>query len=370
MNGAQGGMMCAGLVFFTLGLVRASAPEDNELPLPRWTPQELETMRASPQRPLLLGDLLGSADDVAEPAANLPLLLGESDDVIGDSPEKSQPSADLSRFLLPSLLKSSRTHPAPQSAPPSTITLAEVPAEFLRECENAPASAHLIDPNHELSETAVEDFERFLAFHASDSRIPLSLVILGRSQKLPEGAAVTRFACGGAARGSSALVVSPYGEPWRSRFFVSQPIRDAVPPGYLNSLLESCIRDAMRATDPDEQLHRLLVQLSIRLFWVQRMLSPAPQAIVRSAVPIVDAPASTLDEVVAPATRPSRWYSGWLDSTSPGMLALILPGLYALWRWHRFKMRHYQWLLPEALEKATPRFGGPSCGGGVAIRYR
>ncbi|MDB6005369.1 MAG: hypothetical protein JWR15_2356 [Prosthecobacter sp.] len=370
MKGTLGGMIGAGLVFFTLSQVRVSALEDSELPLPRWTPQELDAMRASPRRPLLLGDLLGSVDDIEEPAANLPLLLGEGDDVIGDSPEKSQPSADLSRFLLPSLLKSSRTHPAPESATPSAIALAEVSGAFLRECEGAPATTRLIDPNHELSETAVEDFERFLAFHASDSRIPLTLVILGRSQKLPEGAGVARFASGSAAQGSSAMVVSPYGEPWRTRFFVSQPIRDAVPPGYLNSLLESCIRDAIRATDPDDQLHRLLVQLSIRLFWVQRMLPPAPETIRRGVVPAVYVPASSLDEVVAPAIRSPRWYSGRWNSTSWGTLALMLLGLYALWRWHRFKMRHYQWLLPEAPEKAAPRFGGPSCGGGVAIRYR
>ncbi|MDB6074889.1 MAG: hypothetical protein JWO89_2529 [Verrucomicrobiaceae bacterium] len=369
MNGQRTRTICAGLVLLTLNQVQLSAQEDNDLPLPRWTPQEVDAMRASPQRPLLLGDLLGSVDDLEEPTSNLPLLLGESNDVIGDSPEKSQPSADLSRFLLPSLLKSSRTHPAPEAAAPSTTALAEVSGEFLRKCEGAPATTRLIDPNHELSETAAEDFDRFLTFHASDSRIPFTLVILGRSQKLREGAGVARFASGSAASGSSALVVSPYGEPWRTRFFVSQPIRDAVPSGYLNSLLESCIRDAMRATDPDEQLHRLLVQLSIRLFWVQRMLAPVPETIRRGVVPAADPPVASLDEVISPAIRAPRWYSGWWNSTSYAMLAFILLGFYAFWRWHRFRMRHYQWLLPES-PTAAQRFGGPSCGGGLHIRYR
>ena len=346
------------------------AEEDANLPLPHWSPMELDAMRATPSLPPLLGDLLGEMDEADAAAATRPLLLGQSEENIGDSPEKVQPSADLSRFLPQSLLKPQHSHPAQQTPPSPIASLTEVPPEFLRDCEDKEPTTHLIDPNHELTETAVEDFGRFLTFHASDSRIPLNLVILGRSQKLPEGASLAAFAAGGVARGSAALVVCPYGEPWRTRFFVSQPIRDTVPPAYLNGLLESCIRDAQRATDPDEQLHRLLVQLSIRLFWVQRMLSPAPNT---SSPPQIAAPeirAPALQEVTPLASPP---YHGQQFGFSPLGIALVLLLsllFYAGWRWHRYKMRHYQWLLPDLAGPATPRLGGPHCGGGVAIRFR
>lgn len=344
----------------------AGAVDDAELPLPQWTRQELDAMRASPQRPPLLGDLLGSADDLEEVATDRPLLLGQGEDNIGDSPEKTQPSADLSRFLLPSLLKSIRSHPSSLSSTSPLKSLTEVSAAFLHECEQAPATTRLLDPNHELSETAVEEFERFLAFHAGDSHIPLTLVILNRSQKLPDKASLARFASGSVARGSSALVVCPYGDPKRTRFFVSQPIRNAVPADYLNSLLENCIHDSLRATDPDEQLHRLLVQISIRLFWVQRMLPSEPETVMRGIVPVPEAPVTTLNEVLQPSGHGFRWSWSWFGPA----LALALLALYALWRWHRFQMRHYQWLLPAGSEPAAPRFGGASCGGGVSIRYR
>ena len=346
------------------------AEEDAELPLPRWSPLELDAMRATPSLPPLLGDLLGEMDEADAAQATRPLLLGQGEDNIGDSPEKVQPSADLSRFLPQSLLKPQHSHPVQQTPPSPIASLTEVPPEFLRDCENKEPATHLIDPNHELTETAVEDFDRFLTFHASDSRIPLNLVILGRSQKLPEGASLAEFAAGGVARGSAALVVCPYGEPWRTRFFVSQPIRDTVPPAYLNSLLESCIRDAQRATDPDEQLHRLLVQLSIRLFWVQRMLSPAPNAALPPQVAASAIPAPALHEVTQ---APSQPYGRQPYGLSPvGMVLTLLLGLmiYAGWRWHRYKMRHYQWLLPDLAGPAVPRLGGPHCGGGVAIRFR
>jgi len=365
MNRLVSTLALAGFLVVALGRSSALAEDDSELPLPQWTKQELEAMRAHPHLPPLLGDLLGNADDLEEITTNRPLLLGESEDNIGDSPEKSQPSADLSRFLLPSLLKSSRSHPPPQSSATPMISQVEVTAAFLRECEEAPSTSRLLDPNHELSETAVEDFERFLTFHASDSRIPLTLVILGRSQKLPEKASLARIAGGSVARGSSALVVCPYGDPQRTRFFVSQPIRDAVPADYLNSLLENCIRDSLRATDPDEQLHRLLVQVSIRLFWIQRMLPAAPETILRGIVPAAEDSAGALNEVLQPAGRAFPWFSDWMGVGAAGLLAL-----FALWRWHRFKMRHYQWLLPASPGPVAPRFGGVACGGGASIRYR
>jgi hypothetical protein len=214
----------------------------------------------------------------------------------------------------------------------------------------------------------VEDFERFLAFHASDCPIPLNLIILGRSQKLPANANIARFASGSMARGPAAVLICPYGEPWRARFFVSQGIRDAVPASYLNSLLENSIRDALRATDPDEQLHRMLVQLSVRLFWVQRMLKPAGATARSVAAP---APYSTPLVELAPAGAAALGKEAF-PAGSYGLMSVLLLGLgiHILRRWHRFKMRHYEWLLPAPATPPLRRLGGPACGGCVTVQYR
>ncbi len=347
------------------------AEDDSDLALPRWTLEELRAMRTNPEKPPVLGGLLGPIDDPDAVPGWVHYWQGEDgEEIIADTPDKSQPDTDLSRFLPPSLLKGPHSHPAPQQpSPPSPIVaLADVPPEFLRGCESQPAATRLIDPNHELSETSVEDFERFLTFHASDCQIPLNLVILGKNQKLPESANLGRFASGSLARGSAAVLVCPYGEPWRARFFVSQGIRNAVPASYLNSLLENSIRDAQRATDPDEQLHRMLVQLSVRLFWVQRMLKPASPAAASPALAREDR--STLLVELAPAAA-----AGVGETLLPGpyglaVLALLALGLYILRRWHRFKMRHYEWLLPATAAPPAPRLGGHACGGCVTVRYR
>lgn len=352
----------------------AAAEDDSNLALPRWTPDELNAMRANPEKPPALGGLLGPIDDPDAVPGWVHYWTGEDgdDEIIADTPDKTQPDTDLSRFLPPSLLKGPRSHPQRpdlQPSPPSPIVaLTDVPSRFLHDCESQPPATRLIDPNHELSETSVEDFERFLSFHASDCSIPLNLVILGKTQKLPEGANIARFASGSIARGPAAVLICPYGEPWRARFFVSQGIRDAVPASYLNSLLENSIRDALRATDTDEQLHRMLVQLSVRLFWVQRMLKPASIA----ASPVAArAQYSTPLVELAPAGTSAAGRDAGLPGPYGLMSVLLLGlGIYILRRWHRFKMRHYEWLLPAPATPAVRRLGGQACGGCVTVQYR
>ena len=349
----------------------ARAEEDPALPMPRWTKEELEAMRANPNRTPLLGELIGQEEPPAD--QNQPLA---ENGLVGDSPERSQPSADLSRFLPPSLLRPTPPLPSQPLLSSTATSLTEVPPEVLNYCFERPSTVHLMDPNHELSETTAEDFERFLVFHATDAQIPLKLIIIGRNQTLPAEVNLSNVAGGSTSPAQSALVVCPYGEVWRTRLFVSRPILDAVPADYLNSLLYDCIRDGQRATDPDEQLHRLLVRLSVRMFWMQRMLATSPATAPAGAQAPSPSKSQPLAEVPPPGGAPvhslpvQSWLSRTFGGSAPGLLSLLAFAAYASWRWHRHKLRHYQWLLPEPDTTAIPAFGGASCGGGVSIRYR
>ena len=48
--------------------------------------------------------------------------------------------------------------------------------------------------------------------------------------------------------------------------------------------------------------------------------------------------------------------------------ALLALALLVIWRWRRYKLRHYVWTLPE--REVRPRLGGTHCGGGTWIDYR
>lgn len=356
--------MLAGLLGLVFGTCGAYGDDEVELPMPRWLPGELDAMRANPNLPPVLGGLLGGIDEMGDAPEPTPLLLGEMGEGVVDSPERSQPALNLSRFLPLSLLNGG--HGRPDSRPPAILK--DVPPAFIRECREKPEGTRLIDPNHELSEPSAEDFERFLAFHANDSQIPFTVVILGSHQQLPIDANVGSFASGSVCSGTSGLLVYPYGQPSRARLFVSRAVREGAASGALDNLMDDGMREAMRATDPDEQLHRLLVQLSIRLFWLERSLVHVSAVVEPVKTPSHNDQGQAMAEVRPLVVKEVKPVGGhfWLYGC---LLALAVAG-YSTWRWQRFKMRHYEWLLPTTASKPAYRFGGQSCGGGVAIHYR
>lgn len=331
----------------------ACAQDDESLPLPRWSEEDLSAMREQPHATPLLNNLLWP-ENVE--------FLAEAEPAPADTPDARQPAADLSRFLPPHLIASpgaGRSLPAAY-IPTSTASLRDVSSVFLADAAQWPAERHLIDPNGEVSETMEEDFARFLEFHARDARVRLHVLLLGRDEKLPLSANPASVAQGSLQGGDACLAVVPRGEPWRLRLFLSRDVHALAPPAELSQMLEDCVRDAMLATDQDEQIHRLLVRLSIRLFWLERLLSKPP-----AVKEIVIASPEPLSEVkVLPESTPtvSIRLVVWVGAGLVILLAIVL------WRWRRYKLRHYVWTLPE--REVLPRLGGAHCGGGTWIDYR
>jgi hypothetical protein len=343
-----------GLVGFACAASALFAQDDDEgLPLPRWSEEDLRAMREQPQAAPLLNNLLWP-ENVE--------FLAETEPAPADTPDARQPAADLSRFLPPHLIASPGAGRSLPSAfiPTSAASLRDVSAAFLADAAGWPPERHLIDPNGELSETMEGDFARFLEFHARDARVRLHVLLLGRDERLPGAASPVMVAQGSLQHGNACLAVVPRGEPWRLRLFLSRHVHETAPPAELAEMLEDCVRDAMLATDEDEQIHRLLVRLSIRLFWLERLLTkPAAvkEAIVRNPEPLSEV-------TVLPDPVPI------IETRMNVPLAAGLAALLGLifWRWRRYKLRHYVWTLPE--HEVAPRLGGAHCGGGTWIDYR
>lgn len=329
------------------------AQQEESLPLPRWSEEELRSMREQPQATPLLNNLLWP-ENVE--------FLADAEPAPADTPDAQQPTADLSRFLPRHLIASPGAGRALPSAfiPTATAGLRDVSNAFLADAAGWPAQRHLIDPNGELSETMHEDFARFLEFHARDARIRLHVLLIGREEKLPASANPALVAQGSLQGGDACLALVPRGEPWRLRLFLSRQVHATAPPAELSEMLEDCVRDAMLATDEDEQIHRLLVRLSIRLFWLERLLSKPP-----AVKEVIVANPEPLSEVRAmPQPLPVNT-TRLAVTVGAGMIALL--GII-FWRWRTYKLRHYVWTLPE--REVQPRLGGAHCGGGTWIDYR
>jgi hypothetical protein len=335
-------------LYLSLTVAAHAADENNDrVDLPDWS-ESAEQL------------LLGS--DTAEPIGGLlwPSLQGsfvENEEItqmpiIADTGQTEQPSVDISGFLPPKLISSK--NPKQDSNGPKL--LAQVDKQYLLDCAAIPADQHLIDPWHYLGEMNAEELERFLAYHSENSSIKAYVLILDKGEQLPRDVQLEKLASGALLKGRSCLAVLPVGEPWRARVFLSQDVQSAVPPVYLANLVGDCVSDATLAVDEAEQLHRFIVRLSTRLFWLERLLigkKPASTKIELSAKSLQAEPhnlaAGPLTEVLDEPQLDSQQQLLPLSNYWPWLTMLTGLGLagWILLQRKRYKLRHYQWVLPE-----------------------
>jgi hypothetical protein len=289
-------------------------------------------------------------------------LLAEG--IAADSPEAEQPHADLSHFLPPALVVSNSR---PRRRPPNDDKrlLREVREDVLGDAEAAPASQYLLDPSHRVPEVERDSFERFLESHARDARIGLYVLVLGPDEKLSSNVDLSRMAQGSLLQRDSCLAVLPLGEPWRLRLFMSRGVQEKLSVDELSQILDDAIGNSLQETASLEQLHRLLVRLSIRLFWLESSLSSQPAETVARALPVA---AAALPEIMEMPASEVRWnlkpLLSWL-----GFIGFAVLGFHVWRRWQRYRSRHYEWILPEP-GHITPRFGCPHGATAAMVDYR
>jgi hypothetical protein len=365
----------------------ASADTDNssfaeaDLPLPVWEPQEWQRL-AKESSPAILGGLvptLGEDIDLSPHALGPaltpkypdapPPLFGESDHAL---------RAGLSLFLPEGIsFHSPNTTPDLPSRPTPLHQLRDVTPEFLAAARAWPTDDLLIDPDHALAETPAEDLRRFLGFHAEQAEIPITVIVLQSNEKMPNNVTIDSFAQGSLSRRRSALLIYPLSEPWRARLFLPSAAHQAVSASYLHRLLEACLTEANRSSLPDDQLHDYVVQLSIRLFWLQKELAHSAPSSLAFADPKQTPPLAEVGHdsppLPAPTESPSPTHTLHLPPASFITIAILLGFLLAvasrrILRSAKAKLNKRQhtriWTLPD---KETPqRLGGAFCGGSGA----
>lgn len=376
-------VVIAGIYGFSALLsVRGGDEPDAVLPLPQWlgTPR-LDNESGAEGVPgrylgrLLLPDASLTGND-HEPH---PWMADEPLSINGEF-TPSAPPGDLSLFLPDALLgRSFRPSQAPVSSPASQLRA--LSDDFLTVCRESPSGDHLIDPDAHVPETQKEDLLRFLQFHARDARIKAYVLVVDRDQEIPRASDISDVASGSLGRGDSCLAVYPLNDPKRARLFLSASIHKLAAQDYLRSVVEDCADDAAQVTDSLEQLHRFTVRLSIRLFWLEKIMGAgqmgAGQLMARASPDEVpqeilvrrqDALTKALLADADPAFRPGglQWWAVVL-----GVVAGLAAGgvAYALIVWRRRRFSGLVWILPEV--EVQPRLGGDFCGGGGAwIQYR
>ncbi len=163
--------------------------------------------------------------------------------------------------------------PTAEEIAPEPMPSPEIAEKFLPAYFAEPPKSFLIDPQGLLSQADFHDRLSFLNYHASDSSIDLYVYVMGGNQEIPsevrEEEMIERFF----SQGRPAAIVYYYlSAPQRSVVYLSPSLTDAVSAAEQRRALASSVMQAFEKIHPSEQLEAFLVQMSIRIYWMERMM--------------------------------------------------------------------------------------------------
>ncbi|MES2475627.1 MAG: hypothetical protein V4640_07590 [Verrucomicrobiota bacterium] len=313
--------MCTSSVMLTFGAAL-------EPPLPSWDPDERKELEAA-------GWIAGA------------VLL------TGDPIEENQPQTEAPLTL---------ELPNPEEISGDHEPITEVAENYLEAYFAARPGKFLIDPQGLLSEAAFRDRLAFLDYHAGDSSIDLFVYLIGGDQEIPsevrQEEMVERFF----SEGRPAAVVYYYlGAPQRSVVYLSPSLTDSISAPEQHRALESSIIQAFEKTDPAEQFERFLVQMSIRIYWMERKVGG--QSISSDSM---GEPVSAALVAAKAQEKPMKFEAlrrKVLEFFIPGMVLIgaVLSGM-AMRQWSRWKSRYR---FPDF--EVEPRLGGSHAAGVGAV---
>jgi hypothetical protein len=243
-----------------------------------------------------------------------------------------------------------------EETPPDVIPEQYWPEYF----ERRPAG-FLVDPQGLLGAVETRDRIGFLNYHAGDSSIDLYVYLFKGDQEIPgevrEEELIERLY----SQGRPAAVVYYFmGAPQRSVLYLSPSLTDTVSAAEQRRALESSVMQAFKDVEAARQLEGFLVQMSIRIYWMERMSGS-----VRSAPPV----AAVVRPAKQVAARESRWaklqpvMEDARRHLAPACAMLAL--LVAAWAARSWHGRRARWHLPEF--EVEPRLGGAHAAGVGAV---
>ena len=320
---------------FVLAICWTGALSAMEEPkLPTWNGDERKALESAGW---IAGALLLTDDPVAdepapEPTTELAVAQPTADEVAGDG------------------------NPSP-----------EIPEEFLPAYFAQRPEAFLVDPQKLLAPADYRDRLNFLNYHASDSSIDLFVYVMGGDQEIPsdvrEEEMIERFFLEGR---PAAIVYYHLGAPQRSVVYLSPSLTDVVSAAEQRRAVASSVMQAFEKLDPSAQIEAFLVQMSIRIYWMERMMGGGTEA--SDAMSLADR------RVVAVASKSDLAASAkvrWLrDLVMPYTMpaGVMLGALLAACGMNFWVRRRARYHFPDF--EVEPRLGGAHAAGiGAVISF-
>ncbi len=238
----------------------------------------------------------------------------------------------------------------------------EIPEKFLPTYFAERPKTFLVDPQGLLSPANFRDRLSFLNYHASDSSIDLFVYVIGKDQEIPsevrEEEMIERFF----SQGRPAVIAYYYlGSPQRSVVYLSPSLTDVVSAAEQRRALASSVVQAFEKLNPAEQLEAFLVQMSIRVYWMERMIGGA--ATTPEVAPVPGAAEIAVEKTLAKNQKIEWARAIALKYTMPAGASLAL--LLAAFSINFWLKRGARYVFPDL--DVEPRLGGAHAAGVGAV---
>lgn len=223
----------------------------------------------------------------------------------------------------------------------------------------------LLDPQGLLS--SIDNTERlnFLNYHAGDSAVDLFVYVFGADQQIPSEVRHEELMERHFSEGRPAAVLFYFwGASERSMLQLSPALLESVSSGEQYRAVESAAIPAREKSNPAEQFEKFLVQMSIRVYWMERGHTEAAGEDHLIVARPVAAKQSKLSAANAEKLERLReWSIAWWKPVVGGFAGL--GGFYGLILWLRSRARY---TFPDL--NVEPRLGGAHGAGiGAVISF-
>lgn len=254
--------------------------------------------------------------------------------------------------------------PLPEEIAEDLKPFSEVAEKFLPAYFADRPATFLVDPQALLTPAEHRDRLNFLNYHSSDSSIDLFVYLLGGNQEIPSAVRQEEIAERFFSAGRPAVVVYYYlGAPQRSVVYLSPSLKGSVSSVEQHRALESSVMQALERTHPAEQFEKFLVQMSIRIYWMERVLASEST----TAAPPTVMPATAGEKRAAVKSAKLLWLQEQVNrfAIPAAMVLAALLTASGLNHWLRMRARYR---FPEF--EVEPRLGGAHAAGiGAVISF-
>jgi hypothetical protein len=226
-------------------------------------------------------------------------------------------------------------------------------------------TSFLVDPQGLLSTKDARDRESFLKYHAGDSKVDLYVYLFDGHQSIPSEAREEEIVERFFSEGKPAVVVYYFlGAPQKSDIYVSPLLADSVSAAEQRRALISSVEEALEKPDGLAQFEAFCVQLSIRIYWMERAAGLVTEEVAAAPSPrrakSHEAEAKEESKIVAKAKEWGVQY-GPSAGIMVGAVLTVVGGL-------AFARRRARYRFP--VFEVAPRMGGAHAAGiGAVISF-